>query len=225
MPSQPTIIHIPVGMAATQALDQLSLNPYRAAITLHAGAAEMTQPYLQKLAHHFTNGLARFANDHHILVADGGTESGGMKLMGTARRTINGNCPLVGVAVAERVTYPSGPPPGDNRWLLNPDHSHFLLIEDNVFGAESSLLVDIATARPVPGLALIVNGGQIVKNEVVMHLQKGTRLLVVKGSGRYADELASQAHPLITVFDSDQHSSQAFYKLLGDLIFTRESRR
>lgn len=219
------MLYVDANINPAQALQQLNIGPYRAAIIMHVGASEMAPTYMQKLAALFTNGIARFANDHLVLVADGGTESGGMKLMGEARRAVNGKFPLLGVAVSGKVTYPGGPPPAEDRWPLNQNHSHFLLVKADEFGAESPLLVGLATACEVPALAIIVNGGQLVKQEAAMHLQHNTPLITLKGSGRYADELAKQPHPQVTVFDSNQASAQALYTLLGDLLFAAESRR
>ena len=71
---------------------------------------------------------------------------------------------LLGVAAAGKVTFPGGPADtGDGRTKLDPNHSHFVLIEGADSGAETAALFDLAAAFDVPVLTILVNGGSAQK--------------------------------------------------------------
>ncbi|NDJ85105.1 MAG: hypothetical protein GYB66_04400 [Chloroflexi bacterium] len=226
--SHARVVQVEPDSDPAQALAQVGITDYKAAIVMHSGAAFMIERYQRKLARIFTEGLARFADDNGLLLADGGTAAGGMKLIGQSRAAIEARFPLVGVAVAALVTYPGGPAPDENRWPLDPHHSHFILVDGHDFGDESPLLVGLTSARAVPALALIVNGGDLVRREAEVQARRGIPLVVLKGSGRFADELAEskpssplRAHyppdAVLRVFDTTAEPPQALYELLAEM--------
>jgi hypothetical protein len=142
------------------------------------------------------NGLARFAQEHQITVIDGGTASGVMALMGMARKRAGHTFPLVGVAPHAVVTYP-GHVSSENTSVLDSFHTHFVLTDGDDFGAESDMIAMLATAisldRRYPAMGLVINGGQIVRREVRARTVSGNMhfpILVLEGSGRFADDLA-----------------------------------
>ncbi|PJF44822.1 MAG: hypothetical protein CUN55_01940 [Phototrophicales bacterium] len=228
--SQAVVLKVSPTIKPMTVLQQLNLLSYRAAIFLHSGAAEMIEVDLDRLQLAFTEGLARFAQDHNILIADGGTDVGGMHLIGQARRAIKGTFPLLGVSVTGKVSYPNGPQPEQGRFPLNDGHSHFVLVESESFGAESDLLVGLATARPVPRVALVVNGGSIVEEEAKRHAEQGTPIITIKGSLRFADELANNltsgrirlTYPMgtkVRTFDVLKQTPRDLYDLLKKMLF------
>jgi hypothetical protein len=174
----------------TEALDSLGLPEYRGIIVLHGGASKMEPELIERVRHFLTASLAPFAQQHQILVVDGGTHAGAMAAMGDARHAIGGTFPLVGVSPDQFVAYPGRPPGGEDCSYLDESHSHFVLVEGGEFGIESDLLVGLLQASGKPGIALIINGGGIVFKEVQMHAERGNRIVIVRGSGRVADELA-----------------------------------
>lgn len=159
------------------ALAALDLPPYRAVVVVHGGASAMEPDLIDDVTRFFAASLAPFAEQRRVLVADGGTQAGTMAALGAARRAIGGTFPLVGAA-------------------LDAGHSHFVLIEADTFGVESSLLVGLLRGAQVPGVALIVNGGPIVREEVAAHAALGHPVIAVAGSGRAADELADPGSAL-----------------------------
>ncbi len=188
-------IHIPAQTPPPQALAALDLPPYQAAILVHGGAANMEPDLIDAVRHFMITGLAPLAEKQRILIIDGGTQSGSARALGDARQTINGTFPLVGVVPFRYVLYPGGPPFNPERIPLNPAHTHFIFVDGEEFGAESGLMVGLLRATGKPGLALIVNGGDIVLNEVRAHAVMRNTLVVVNGSGRIADKLADPGTP------------------------------
>ena len=176
-----------------QALDVLRLPPYRGVIVMHGGAGGMSPEDVHIVRRALIAGLAPVAEQRRLLIIDGGTRVGAMQAMGEARAAIGGTYPLLGVCPAGAVSYPGGPAPAPDRAPLDPGHTHFLLVEGHQFGVESRLLVELLRAGGKPGLALIVNGGEIVQRELQLHLAQGNPVLALGGSGRLADVLADPA--------------------------------
>lgn len=184
-------IRVAPDYSPAEALHALNLPPYRGIVVLHGGASNMEPDLIDQVQHFLTASLAQFAQEHQILVVDGGTHAGAMAAMGDARRAVGGTFPLVGVSPNQFVTYPGRPPANEDSAPLDESHSHFILVEGGEFGIESDLLVGLLQAVNVPGIALIINGGEIVFKEVQMHAKRGNRVVLVRGSGRVADELAT----------------------------------
>lgn len=178
------------------ALAALELPPYQAVIVMHGGAGGMEPDVIDDITRFFAVSLAPFAERNRVLVVDGGTQAGTMAALGAARRAIGGTFPLVGVAPRGAVSYPGADPALGDRSPLDDGHSHFVLIEADTFGVESALLVGVLRAARAPGVALVVNGGPIVREEVAAHVALGNPVIAVAGSGRVADELADPGSAL-----------------------------
>jgi len=134
-------------------------------------------------------------------VVDGGTNAGVMAMMGQARTQIKGTFPLLGVAAVDTVelTLNPGRPKNDaQRAALEPHHTHIILVPGQHWGAESPWLAQVATvlARGHPSVTILINGGQISRQDVDYSLRAKRPVIVVAGTGRLADELvAAPNHP------------------------------
>src|SRR4029077_4873675 len=99
---------------------------------------------------------------------------------------------LLGVAPAGKVTYPGGPPvAGNDSAPLDPNHSHFVLVDGNEWGSETETLFELAAGFNVPVLAILVNGGAIAKDELLQSVRENWPVIVIEGSGRLADDVAA----------------------------------
>lgn len=177
--------------------------------------------YIRKMVE---NGLAKFAQEYQITIIDGGTAAGVMELIGEARQRAGHTFPLVGVAPYSQVEYP-GHKLESSKAVLDKAHSHFVLTDGNDFGDESDMIAMLTTAltydRRLPALGLVINGGQIAQREVYMRSASGQMvfpLLVLEGSGRYADELAEAARTRILPPDDADQFRQV---LAADVEFIR----
>src|SRR5204862_2521449 len=74
---------------------------------------------------------------------------------------------------------------------LDPNHSHFVLVDGNEWGSETETLFELAAAFNVPVLAILVNGGAIAKEELLQSVRRSWPVIVIEGSGRLADEVAA----------------------------------
>ena len=173
-----------------EALAALHMPDYHGIVVTHGGAAGMEAALIPVVRDFLAVSLAPFAQEHHILLADGGTRIGVPRTMGDARYAVHGTYPLLGICPHRRVAYPGGPAPARDRTPLDLYHSHFILVDGETFGAESGLMVRLLDIDTRPGVALIINGGALVSDEAQWHARQGHTLITVSGSGRIADELA-----------------------------------
>lgn len=140
--------------------------------------------------------VARFAQQREAVIIDGGTEAGIMQMVGEARQSDQHDFPLIGVAPLGKVAYPGYENPGQEA-SLEDGHSHFVLVEGDEWGDETTLIVNLLRAirdgGRLPGMVILINGGSIALKEVHLATTQELNLptLVLEGSGRAADELST----------------------------------
>ncbi len=179
-------------------IDALGLGSFRSVLLVSGGAALMDPYDAEQMRVLASEGIARFAEAHRVVIIDGGTATGVMRLLGEVRRQNGYHFPLVGVAPIGVVRYPGHGPEGAE--ALDSGHSHFVLTDGKEFGQESAAMTTmthaIAERGGHRGLSIIINGGEISRQETydrTLEANGAFPLLVLDGSGRFADELAAAA--------------------------------
>lgn len=126
-------------------------------------------------------------------VVDGGTDSGIMRAMGAARSETGARFQLVGVAAAGTVSSPDDRSEHQSGAGVDANHSHIVLVPGDAWGDESPWLSEIAAALSAghASATLLVNGGEIAYDDVHHSLAAGRPVVVIAGSGRTADAIAS----------------------------------
>jgi hypothetical protein len=177
-------------------LKALDLAQPHALIMVFGGAKGLDDSRKARLGELFIDAIAPAAAELGALVIDGGTQSGVMAMMGEAVARDGRRCQLLGMAPAGKVTYPGGPADADiaDGTPLEPNHSHFVLVESNEWGGETGTMFDLARALNLPVATMLVNGGQITADEALQSVRNGWPLLVLEGSGRFADEVSAAVH-------------------------------
>ncbi|MGA7274427.1 MAG: DUF4231 domain-containing protein [Candidatus Udaeobacter sp.] len=166
--------------------------PPKNLILLIGGAGKLDVKLTSRLTQLFSRGIARSAADAEALIIDGGTQAGVMQIMGQSILDRGRKSSLLGVAPAGKVTYPGGPAvSGNDSAPLDPNHSHFVLVDGNEWGSETETLFELAAAFNKPLLAILVNGGAIAKDELLQSVRRSWPVIVIEGSGRLADEVAA----------------------------------
>jgi predicted Rossmann-fold nucleotide-binding protein len=167
--------------------------------------------------------IARTAKALDAVVICGGTDVGVMAAIGRARGRNGYQFPLVGIAPEAKVTWPEGPtnmnalPAGNEREELEPHHSHFILVPGHEFGDETKWIVKaasvIADGRH-KSVTVLANGGEVSRRDVEEGLEANRPLIVLAGTGRLADEIASQPlkNSLVKVVSAHNR------KLLGETL-------
>ncbi|UOG77332.1 DUF4231 domain-containing protein (plasmid) [Hymenobacter tibetensis] len=193
--------------SAVAVCNQLALKPYKAVLGI-IGAADSIDPLLlPKLTQFFSRGIARAALEAEAVLVDGGTQAGVMALMGEGVASRGNRSTLIGVAPAARVSYPGSSASGAP---LESNHSHFVLVEGESWGSETSMLFSLiqalagktetlpqtrkappAPTSQLPVLLVLAGGGRVAMNEVLRAVRHQLPVLVIAGSGGVADTIAA----------------------------------
>lgn len=196
----------PSGTDTTEIVQALGIRQPKAVIMIAGGASKMGEHVRPDLAQLFTDGIAQVAASNKALIIDGGTQAGVMALIGQGVSKQSLRPVLLGISPAEKVTYPGKLThrAGSEEVPLDPNHSHFVLVESNEWGGETETMYELAKffSQGCPSLAILINGGAIAKNEVLYNVRQGRPIIIIEGSGRLADEVASTLHEKSS-FDSD----------------------
>jgi hypothetical protein len=188
------IVVAPLSASASSVIEALGISAPKNLILLIGGADRLDEKLSNRLTQLFSRGIARAAVDAEALIMDGGTQAGVMAIMGQGVADRGRKSSLLGVAPMEKVTYPGGPaaPAGsEDSSPLDPNHSHFVLVEGKEWGSETGTLFEIAAVLNVPVLAILVNGGTVAKDELLQSVRRGWPVIVIEGSGRLADDIAA----------------------------------
>ena len=162
-------------------------------ILLFGGASGLDNSRKAHLATLFADGVTPVAAELGALIIDGGTQSGVMAIMGEAVAQSHTTVQLLGIAPEGKITNPeiagaSKIPEGAS---LEPNHSHFVLVKSNDWGGETTTMLELARAFKAQTVAILVNGGAIAGDEALQSARNGWPLLVIEGSGRFADEVGA----------------------------------
>lgn len=188
-------VHVRPDDDPQQVIDVFNLLVPCPALFISGGAGGMSMDDAVATRDIIANGIAVFAEENHLAVVDGGTDSGVMSMIGQVRRERRYRFPLIGVAPIGRVRFP-GREFNDTDAELHEGHSHFVLVEGNTWGDESAMLVDMVRklSRGKPAMGILINGGHIAEKDVYMATTRGDDsipMVILEGSGRKADEIAT----------------------------------
>lgn len=179
--------------ALQAAVSALGLDPPRPTVTVVGGAGGIDEAGLENLRSLFLSGIVPVLQQYSAAAVDGGTLSGVMRLIGEARAQLGASFPLVGVTAAGTVQLPGRPARPDVDTVLEPHHTHFIIVPGDEWGAESPWIADTTSvlASGRPSVTVLINGGEIAYADVERSVQARRRVVVVAGSGRTADAIAA----------------------------------
>lgn len=170
----------------------LGIGQPQTVVLLSGGAGGLEDAMRDSLRPLFTRGIARAAADLNLVIVDGGTQAGVMSLMGQGVADRGHTTPLIGIAPTGKVTYPGAPNVTGVTGAvpLEPNHSHFVLVEASEWGGETATLIAVAEAFKAPVVVILASGGDVARREILLAVRKNWPIIVLKGSGRLADALA-----------------------------------
>ena len=177
-------------------IDVFNLITPRPTIFISGGASAMSKEDIQQTRVLIDKCIAAFAEKHKITVIDGGTEAGVMDMIGDSRRNNKYKFPLIGVAPLQKVKFPEFTGSSAEAELQD-GHSHFVLIDSDEWGDESSMIVALTKAianNKSPMVGILINGGKIAEREVYLAGASGANrmpLIIIDGSGRTADNIST----------------------------------
>lgn len=178
--------------ALPAAVSALGLDPPRPTVTIIGGAGGLDETGIDNLRSIFASGIVPVLQRYNAAAVDGGTLSGVMRLIGEVRAQSGASFPLVGVTAAGTVRLPGRPTPPEVDTVLEPHHTHFIIVPGDEWGAESPWIAETTSvlADGRPSVTVLINGGEIAYADVERSVQALRRVVVVAGSGRTADAIA-----------------------------------
>lgn len=187
----PHVVHITENAPGPEMIAALGLIAPARVLLLHGGASDMSADNLMAVRSLLEDGVVQSIAHEHVVVLDGGTQAGIFRIMGESYARAKATFPLIGVCPEAEVIWP-GRPNGAGPHLLEPNHTHFVLTPGVRWGDETPFLFTLtdALAADAPSLALLINGGVIAKQEMLANVAHGREVVVVRGSGRLADQIA-----------------------------------
>jgi hypothetical protein len=186
-------VDVPADVSGRDVLDALRLPPCRATVVVNGSAVDIGAGLGEALAGAFgEGGLAGEARRRRWTTVTGATDAGIFSILGRAMA----GCPAPIVGVAPQGLVTAGPATGGpdaERVNLEPHHSHFVLVDGSRWGDETGVLLGLARAlgAAAPSVAVICGGGPVTRRETLGHVRDGRPVVVLGGSGRFADELAA----------------------------------
>ncbi len=207
-----------------QALSVLNLEGSYPVIVLIGGAIEKPQAAATERA---IQTITKLAQELNILVICGGTDMGVMAEIGQVRSRNGYTFPLVGITLADLVTWPDGPQSakflwwGRKRWQLEPHYPYFILVPGSEFGDESQWIVDAASvfSKDFKSVTILINGGAVSRRDIQLSLEMGRPVIALSRTGRLADELSMDfdRNELITVVsaNAEERISEVLQSILA----------
>ena len=187
------VIHVRNFVDLPDVLPKLGFHETLSSLALVGGASKISASDLQDLQRLFLEVIAPIVEELGVVVVDGGTDAGIMRFIGQARTQIAARFPLIGVAALGTVILPDVPCSNSDAAMLEPNHTHFVLVPGNNWGDESPWLSQICThiSQGLPSVTIVVNGGEITWQDVAQSVQARRPVIVLSGTGRTADQLAA----------------------------------
>jgi hypothetical protein len=182
-------VHVGDASGLAAALEVLGLHPPRPTVVVVGGAAGLEETRIDGLRPVFAVGIAPVLHRCGAVGIDGGTRYGVMRLFGEARAASQPSFPLVGVVAAGPVQLAGEHASRHAETVLEPHHTHFVVVPGEKWGAEAPWIAWTATvlAGSLPSVTVLVNGGQIAYSDVRHSVQAGRPVCVISGSGGTAD--------------------------------------
>lgn len=177
----------------SQYIQEVGLPTDRPTLLVIGGADGLDEEYSQRLRPILEEVLIPLCEKLQVTVIDGGTNSGVMRLLGTARCKAKATFPLVGIAAIGTVQLPNFEQKTVRVTPIEPNHSHFILVPGTQWSNESRWLVEIAhkLAGQKPSFTLVLNGGEITWADIAHSMFVGRPVLALDGSGRAADAFSA----------------------------------
>jgi hypothetical protein len=191
---QAYLVAPPWGTPAAEILKALDIPSPKGLIMLIGGASGLDKALVSGLTQLFSRVVARIAAALGALIMDGGTQAGVMSIMGRALAGAGRQSPLLGVAPAGKVTYPGGPvqKPEKTGARLEPNHSHFVLVDSREWGGETATFYELAETlgKNIKVVTILADGGPVARQELLASVRHGWPIFVLAGTGRLADKIA-----------------------------------
>jgi hypothetical protein len=152
---------------------------------------ETARAYLVQL---LSRGLVRVAIHSGAVIIDSGHHSGLTALVGRSGADRGRKSILLGVAPAGKIelTNDSPNPKSDERELLDPNHTHFVLTPGSQWGDEIDLMYRLTAelVKDKPAVTILINGDDRAKRQLLESVRHDWPVIIIGGTGGLANQIA-----------------------------------
>jgi len=195
---QTTLVETLPGTSASELITKLDLATADTvtpkAVILIAGGTNIPDANSQARLHQlFSRGLTRAVAENSALIIDGSTAGEVMTALSKALLDRNVKAPLLGIANDSQITWPGrdGVDGADGHKMLESNYTHFVVVKSLDSDGVIDKMYEIAEilSQDIPVLTILVNDSPVAKDEVVRSVRQGWPILVIAGSGGFADQI------------------------------------
>lgn len=213
---QSQAVYVTVDTSPQVILDSLGLYPLPSGIiSISGGAKEFPPAAVKRTKALMEQVIVPIVYERNLLIVDGGTEAGVMKITGevfqakypvhtiigkrnstTPKSIERHNLPLLGIVPEPRVRYPGIECLSERDCGLDPNHFYFVLVRDAKDWGEEvdcmfSFLDYLAVCKQVPIVIIIANGGRITIKEAFHAVERDWPVVVFEGSHRATETIVA----------------------------------
>ncbi len=194
------LTRVAAGAKGAAILAQLQLQPLPSSVILVLGGAHEVDAMLKpRLTQLISRGVARMAVEIGADILGNGVDTGIMAILGEGVAERGKKSRLIGVAPLGCVQYPGQTerPNAANALPLEPNHTHFALVEGEDWHISTEVLLDVAQAMvqqyKIPIITLLIRGDAQDRTAMLRAVRNNWPMIVVTGSGQLADEISQLA--------------------------------
>jgi hypothetical protein len=168
------------------------------AVILIVGGTSIVDAELQaRLFQLFSRGLARAILSNSALLIEGSAEGGVITALGKALLERSNKASLLGIGNDDEISWPGrdGVDGASGHKILDSTYTHFVVVQGTSSDVQMDTLFGIAEelSQDIPILTILVNDSPndstVARDEVVRSVRQGWPVLVIGGSGGFADEI------------------------------------
>ena len=190
------LLRVHAGSDPAAAATALQLPTGRPVVVVNGGTSPLPSG-VQLALGELLAGVAAVAVDDGATLVTGGTHAGVFALLGAALARLDGPYVCVGVAPGNATVWPGKhaqtEASEDEHIPLEAHNTHFVVVDGVGWGGETPMLLDLTSvlSAPAPSVVLLAGGGDIAATELIGHLRAERPVIVLKGSGRLADQVVA----------------------------------
>src|SRR6266487_1062674 len=186
---QTVVVEAPTSATVSEIITTLGLEKPKKVILILGGNDIPNAELQARLPRLFSRGLARAITGSSALIINGSTRSELITTLGKALAEHTDKVPLLSVTNDYQVTK-LGQDDVDGS-LPELNHTHLLVIKSASPNIAIDKMYEVADAlsQSVPILSVLANDNSVVKYEVLGSVRREWPILVIKGSGGFADEI------------------------------------
>ncbi len=184
------LIKVSADTTPEQAAFKLPLTTPRSVIMVSGDTQGLAESAQQRLIQLFSRGLAKTAINLNAVIMDNGKTSDLAALIGQSVADRGHKSPLIGVAASIKVNYPGQENIQEETIALEPNHTHFVLLDNAKQEMKFRYRLGKAIAHQKAAMMILVSGEEDSRSEVLQAVRLGWPIIIITGTGKLADEIA-----------------------------------